>query len=206
MDWTSGFCLTRRSFLCKQGVVMNPWRKENFNVLFTEEEIAARIKELGRQISRDYENIKEPLLVIGMLRGSLYFIADLTRAIDLPLTFDFIGISGFDPNGGLSSMSITKDLVVNIKDRHVLVLEEIIRTGLTTSYMMQFLEDRKPASLTLAAFLASEDQLLIDLPLKYTGFEIDYTRVVGYGMDFQDKARNLPYVVQLEKEKLLKLF
>lgn len=184
---------------------MNPWRKENFNVIFTEEQIAARIKELGREISQDYKDISEPLLVIGMLRGSMYFIADLTRAIDLPLTFDFIGISGFDPNSELSSMRITKDLVVNIRDRHVLVLEEIIRTGLTTSYMMQFLESRKPASLTLAAFLASEDQLLIDLPLKYTGFEIDYTRVVGYGMDFQDKARNLPYVVQLEKEKLLNL-
>ncbi len=140
-----------------------------------------------------------------MLRGSLYFMADLTRAIDLPLTFDFIGISSFDPNSELSSIRVTKDLVVDIRNRHVLVLEEIVRTGLTTSYMMQFLEDRQPASLALAAFLASEDQLLIDLPLKYTGFEIDYTRVVGYGMDFQDKARNLPFVAELEKDKLLSL-
>ncbi len=184
---------------------MQAWRKEDFKILYTEEQIAARIKEMGAEISKDYANIKEPLLVVAMLRGSLYFVADLTRAIDLPLSFDFLGISSFDPSVELSTMRITKDIGLDIRGRHVLVLEEIVRTGLTTSFMMQVLEDREPASLTLAAFLASEDQLLIDLPLKYIAFNIDYTRVVGYGMDFQDKARNLPYVAEMEKEKLLNL-
>ncbi len=184
---------------------MIPWQRENFNVIYTEDQINARIKEMGQTISQDYADISTPLLIIGMLRGSLYFMADLSRAIDIPHTFDFIGISSFDPNSELGSIRLTKDLVVDVRNRHVLVVEEIIRTGLTTNYMMQFLENRNPASLTLAAFLASEDQLLIDLPLKYIGFEIDYTRVVGYGMDFQDKARGLPYVAELEKDKLLRL-
>lgn len=183
---------------------MQKWTPEEFKILWTREEIDRRIRAMGETITRDYAQLTEPLIVVAMLRGSLYFVADLTRAIALPLTFDFIGISPFEAGSETREIRVTKDLSLDIRGRHVLVMEEIVRTGLTTNLMLQLLEEREPASLTLAAFLASEEQLFIDLPLKYVGFEIDYRRVAGYGMDFQDKARNLPFVAELDKDYLLR--
>lgn len=178
--------------------------KDNANlmsVLFSEEQIQARIRELGAEITEDYKNIERPLILIAMLKGSLYFLADLSRAIDLNLTYDFMGIGSY--TRGESTTPIvrtTKDITLNIEDRDVIVVEEIIRTGLTTNYMIDYLNAFHPRSLSLCTLLINEDQLLIDLPLRYRGFNIDYTRVAGYGMDYKEWGRNLPFVGILDRE------
>lgn len=165
--------------------------------LYTAESIQARIREMGAAISSDYRNRGRDLAVVAMLRGSLYFVADLTRAITLPLTFDFIGIGSYSQTQDTGVMRITKDLDIDIRGRDVLVLEEIVRSGLTTNYMIQNLENRKAASIRLAALFVCEEQNLIDLPIAYRGFAISRQRLVGYGMDERDHGRNLPSVYEL---------
>lgn len=164
-------------------------------ILFSKQEIEKRISEMGQQITEDYRYSDKSLCVIAMLKGSTYFLSDLTRAIDLPLTFDMLSISKVQSN--INVVEITRDIEIDIKDKNVLVVEEIIRSGLTTHYMIEHLEQFGPANIQLASMLANSDQLMISLPLKYIGFEIDYTRVVGYGMDYKESFRNLPYIVSL---------
>ncbi len=170
-------------------------RENEHAVIISEEKIRNRITELGREITADYAKIDSPLVIIAMLKGSTYFLADLTREIDLELQFDFISISKIKSSS--SSINIVKDVDIAIKDRHVLVLEEIVRSGLTTHYMLEHLESFQPASLNLASLLVNPDQMMMDLPLKYQGFEIDYTRVIGYGMDYKEQFRNLRDIVEL---------
>lgn len=165
-------------------------------IIFNEEEIVQRIAEMGKQITNDYKYSDKPLSVIAMLKGSTYFLSDLTRAIKLPLAFDMLSISKVQSK--INVLEITRDIEIDIKDNDVLVVEEIIRSGLTTHYMLEHLEKFEPNTIQLASFLANPDQLMINLPLKYIGFEIDYTRVVGYGMDYKEKFRNLPYIISLD--------
>lgn len=169
--------------------------KKEFNVIIPEEKIKNRIIELGREITADYAKIDSPLIIIAMLKGSTYFLADLTRQIDLELQFDFMSISKIKSSS--SSIDIVKDIELDIKGRHVLVLEEIVRSGLTTHYMLEHLEGFQPASLNLASLLVNLDQMMVELPLLYQGFEIDYTRVIGYGMDYKEQFRNLKDIVAL---------
>ncbi|MDO5733635.1 MAG: hypoxanthine phosphoribosyltransferase [Eubacteriales bacterium] len=172
----------------------------NYDILFSAAEIQTRVQELGAQISRDYQG--KDLVLVAMLKGSIYFMADLTRAIDLPIAFDLIGISSLgraSQDAGI--VRVTKDLDLEIEGREVLVVEEIVRSGLTTNYMLQYLEKRRPKSLRLISLLANPEQQLIDLPLDYLGFEIDYSRVVGYGMDFREQDRHLPFIASLDKER-----
>jgi len=166
-------------------------------VVFSEAEIRERIKHLGQEISRDYAG--KELILVGVLKGSLYFLADLSRAIDVPILLDFITI-GTIPNttNQTGIVRITKDLDVDITGRHVIVVEDIIRTGLTTAYLVQSLEARKPASITVCSLLINPDQQLINVPVAYYGFEISRTRLLGYGMDYNEQGRNLPYIVELE--------
>ncbi len=168
----------------------------NPSILFSEENIQNRIRELGRQITLDYQDKELPLIVISMLKGSTYFLADLTREIDLPLQFDFLSISKIQ--NSISTIDIVKDIEINIQNRHILVLEEIIRSGLTTHYMIEHIETFKPASINIASLLVNPDQMMIDLPLTYQGFEIDYSRVVGYGMDSKEDYRHLKYIRKLK--------
>lgn len=165
-------------------------------IVFSEKEIRQRVEALGQEIRHDYQDLSSPLCVIAMLKGSTYFLSDLTRAIDLPLTFDFIAISKLQSTS--EPIRITKDVGIDLSGQHVLVLEEIVRSGLTTHYMLEHLEKFSPASIQLASLLVNHDQLMIQLPLKYWGFEIDYNRLVGYGMDYQEKYRNLRDIVRLE--------
>ncbi|NLZ71128.1 MAG: hypoxanthine phosphoribosyltransferase [Clostridiaceae bacterium] len=169
--------------------------QSDHEIIFTEAQIKNRIIELGQQITQEYKESKHPLSIIAMIKGSTYFLADLTRAIDLPLNFDFIAINKFSSQS--HSIQITKDIDIDIKDHDVIVVEEIIRSGLTTHYMIEHIEKYEPASLKLAALLANPDQLMINLPLAYTGFEIDYTRVVGYGMDYKENYRNFRYIAKI---------
>ncbi len=165
---------------------------QNQSILFSKDQIEERVKELAGQITKDYQLSEKPLSLIAMLKGSTYFLSDLTRAIKLPLTFDFISISKVQSN--LASIEIIKDVEIDIKDHHVLVVEEIIRSGLTTHYMIEHLEKFEPADIQLVSLLANPDQLMINLPLKYIGFEVDYSRVIGYGMDYKEQYRNLDHI------------
>lgn len=171
--------------------------QDNNDILFTEQQIADRIIELGQQITQDYKNSNRPFSVIAMLKGSTYFLADLTRAIKIPLKFDFMAIS--QVKSATNIVQVTRDIEIDIEGNDILIVEEIVRSGLTTHYMLEHLEKFNPASINLVAMLVNPDQLMIKLPLNYVGFEIGYDRVVGYGLDYKEQHRNLSYIKKLEK-------
>jgi hypoxanthine phosphoribosyltransferase len=169
-------------------------------VLFSEEQIAERVQALGRQIADDYRD-KGNLLLIGVLRGVAVFFGDMMRAIDLPLEIDFMSISSYGSSTRSSGVvRILKDLDENITGRHVLILEDIIDTGLTLSYLVRLLQERRPASLEICTLLDKPSRRLIEVPVKYTGFSIPDQFVVGYGLDYDQKFRNLPFVGVLKPE------
>ncbi len=167
-------------------------------ILYQEKEIMERIREIGREINRDYAG--KELVLVGVLKGSLYFFADLTRAIDIPILMDFMSIGTYPTTTNRQGIvRITKDLDIEITGRHVLVIEDIIRTGLTTAYLVQNLMARQPASVKVCSLLVNPEQQLIDVPIAYTGFEISKTRLIGYGMDIHESGRNLPHIAEIEK-------
>lgn len=167
-------------------------------VVYSEERIRECVGKIGRQISQDYAG--KELILIGVLKGSLYFMADLTRSIDIPIQLDFITI-GTIPNTTSQTgvVRITKDLDLDITGKHVLLIEDIIRTGLTTAYLVQNLLSRLPASIKVCSLLVNPDQQLINVPIAYSGFNITKTRLIGYGMDQDENGRNLPYIAEMEK-------
>lgn len=168
-------------------------------VLFTAEELQCRIKQLGEQITADYAE-KEPV-VICILRGSYVFTADLVRYIDRPCTVDFMAVSSYG-KGTTSSgqVQITKDLSEEIEGRDVIVVEDILDSGNTLFYLMQVLQARKPASVRLCTLLDKPDRRVKDIKADYCGFTIPDAFVVGYGLDWAEKYRNLPYVGILKPE------
>ena len=169
-------------------------------VVYSEETIQSRIKELGRQITEDYKD--KELIVIGVIKGSLYFLSDLTRAIDLPIKVDMVGFSSIpDTTSKTGIVRITKDIDLDITDKHVLVVEDVIRTGLTTAYIIQNLEMKKPKEITLCSMLLNPDWLLRTIPVKYFGCEINDQWLAGYGLDKDEIGRNLPYIAQIPKRK-----
>ncbi|MDO5738034.1 MAG: hypoxanthine phosphoribosyltransferase [Eubacteriales bacterium] len=174
----------------------------NYEILFSQESISFRVSELAAEITRDYA--KRDLVLVAMLKGSIYFMADLTREIDLPFAFDLIGISSLGrASQETGIVRVTKDLGLDVTDKDVLIVEEIVRSGLTTNYLVQYLEKRAPRSIELVTLLHSPEEQLIDLPLKYTGFEIGYERVVGYGMDYREQDRALPFIAKLDESRYL---
>ncbi len=169
-------------------------------ILYTEEDLAAKVKEIGHRISDDYAG--KELIVIGVLKGSLYFFADLTRAINIPIGIDVIAIGNIQNTTSQTGIvRITKDLDLDITGKHVLVIEDIIRTGLTTAYLVQNLDVRKPASIKVCTLLFNPDQMLINVPVEYYGYEITDAWMIGYGMDVHEQGRNLPYIAELEKPR-----
>ena len=170
------------------------------HIVYSEETIKSRVAELGRQITEDYKG--KELVVIGVIKGSLYFLSDLTRAIDLPIKVDMVGFSNIpDTTSKTGIVRITKDVDIDITDKHVLVVEDVIRTGLTTAYIIQNLEMKKPADITLCSMLLNPDRLLMTIPVKYFGFEINDQWLAGYGLDHDEIGRNLPYIAQIPKRK-----
>jgi hypoxanthine phosphoribosyltransferase len=162
-------------------------------ILITEDELQARIRELGREISSDYAG--RDILLVGVLKGAVFFMADLMRALDVTCEIDFMAISSYGASTDSSGVvRILKDLDINIEGRHVLVVEDIIDSGLTLSYLLRNLESREPASLEICALLTKPDRREIDVPVRYVGFEIPNKFVIGYGLDFAERYRNLPYV------------
>ncbi len=170
-------------------------------ILITEQELQTRVKELGAQISADYAD-KNPLLV-GVLRGVFMFMADLVRAITIPISVDFIGITRYGPSTQTQGIvRFTKDVDLAIKGRHVLFIEDVIDTGLSLRYILRTLKVREPASLQLCTLFNKPRIRLFDLDIAYTGFMLPNQFVVGYGLDYDEQYRNLPFVALL-KEKAI---
>jgi hypoxanthine phosphoribosyltransferase len=168
-------------------------------VLIDEETLRARVAELGAEVSGDYEG--RDLLLIGVLKGAVFFMADLMRHITVPCEVDFMAISSYGASTDSSGIvRILKDLDINIEGRDVLVVEDIIDSGLTLSYLMRNLESREPASLEVCALMTKPARREIDVPVRYVGFEIANRFVVGYGLDFGERYRNLPYVAVLSDD------
>jgi hypoxanthine phosphoribosyltransferase len=168
-------------------------------VLIDADALRGRIAELGEEISAYYEG--RDLLLIGVLKGAVFFIADLMRHLTVPCEVDFMAISSYGAQTDSSGVvRILKDLDINIEGRHVLVVEDIIDSGLTLSYLMRNLESREPASLEVCALLTKPERREIDVPVRWIGFEIPNKFVIGYGLDFAERYRNLPYVGVLSDE------
>jgi hypoxanthine phosphoribosyltransferase len=168
-------------------------------VLIEEDVLRARVIDLGEEISRDYDG--RELLLIGVLKGAVFFMADLMRQLTIPCEIDFMAISSYGASTDSSGVvRILKDLDINIEARHVLVVEDIIDSGLTLSYLMRNLEAREPASLEVCALLTKPERREIDVPVRYVGFEIPNRFVIGYGLDFAERYRNLPYVGVLDPD------
>lgn len=167
-------------------------------ILLSEEDLKNRIANIGESINRDYEG--RELVLVGVLKGSLYFLSDLSRAISVPLQLDMISVGVYPGTTNRTGVvRITKDLDIDISGKDVLVIEDIVRTGLTINYLVQNLEARNPASVKVCSLFVNPDQQLINVPIAYTGFEIGNTWLVGYGMDISEKWRNLPYVAEIDR-------
>ncbi|MGZ4354559.1 MAG: hypoxanthine phosphoribosyltransferase [Gaiellaceae bacterium] len=162
-------------------------------ILIDEQTLQKRIAELGREISADYEG--RDLLLVGVLKGAVFFMADLMRHIRVPCEVDFMAISSYGASTDSSGIvRILKDLDLNIEGRNVLVVEDIIDSGLTLSYLVRTLEAREPGSLEICTLLTKPERREIDVDVRYVGFEIPNRFVIGYGLDFAERYRNLRYV------------
>ena len=170
-------------------------------VLIESDALQQRVTELGEEISNDYTG--RDLLLVGVLKGAVFFMADLMRHLTIPCEIDFMAISSYgDSTDSSGVVRILKDLDINIEGRHVLVVEDIIDSGLTLSYLIRNLEAREPASLEICALLTKPERREIDVPVRYVGFEIPNRFVIGYGLDFAERYRNLPYVGVLDPAQI----
>ena len=162
-------------------------------MLFSEEQLKNRVQEIARQITADYQG--KEIMLISVLRGSFVFMADLCRAIDLPCTLDFMAVSSYGKGTKSSGqVQITKDLSEDITDRHIIVVEDILDSGNTLSYLLKILENRHPASIRLCTLLDKPERRVKPVQVHYSGFTIPDAFVVGYGLDYAEKYRNLPYI------------
>jgi len=170
-------------------------------ILVDEETLRRRVEELGEEISLDYEG--RDLLLVGVLKGAVFFMADLMRELAVSCEIDFMAISSYGAAADSSGVvRILKDLDINIKGRDVLIVEDIIDSGLTLSYLMRNLGAREPASLEVCALLVKHGRRETEVPVKYVGFEIPNRYVIGYGLDFAERYRNLPHVAVMAAELL----
>jgi hypoxanthine phosphoribosyltransferase len=166
-------------------------------ILVQPDELAHRVRELGEEISRDYAG--RELLLVGVLKGAVFFLADLMREITCPCEVDFMAVASYGSATASSGVvRILKDLDTPISDRHVLIVEDIVDSGLTLQYLMRNLGARRPASLEVCALLTKPERRAVDLPTRYVGFEIPDRFAIGYGLDHGERYRNLPYVAALE--------
>jgi len=168
------------------------------DVIVSEEQIKLRVRELGRQISEDYRG--KDLMLVGILRGAFVFLADLIREMGISVETDFIAISSYGSASTTSGVvRILKDLDDDIADKHVLIVEDILDTGLTLNYLIKTLSSRRPASLEICSFIVKEGKQRVPIRLKYSGFTVPNTFVVGYGLDYAQMYRNLPFIGTLKR-------
>ena len=169
-------------------------------ILFTEQQLKQRVAELGAAISRDYAG-REPVLLVSVLRGSYIFMADLSRAIDIPVQIDFMSVSSYGKGTSTSGqVEIKKDLSDSIEGVHVIVVEDILDSGNTLSYLLRVLEQRGPASVRLCTLLDKPERREKPITADYVGFTVPNAFIVGYGLDYAEKYRNLPYIGVLKPE------
>ena len=165
-------------------------------ILVQADELSERVRALGRQVTEDYQD--KDLVLIGVLKGAVFFLADIMRAIDLPCEVDFMAVASYGSATDSSGVvRILKDLDISIQDRDVLIVEDIVDSGLTLQYLMRNLGAREPASLEVCALLTKPDRRKVDVPIRYVGFEIPDCFAIGYGLDHAERYRNLPYVASL---------
>jgi hypoxanthine phosphoribosyltransferase len=168
-------------------------------VLIESSDLSKRVKELADQISTDYAG-KNPLLV-GILKGAFVFLSDLMRNVSIPVHVDFMQVSSYGSGTESSGIvKILKDLDISVEDRHVIIVEDIVDTGITMKHLMELLSARKPASLAVCTLLNKAERRLVDVDIKYVGFEIPNAFVVGYGLDYAEYYRNLPYIGILQPQ------
>lgn len=168
-------------------------------ILLTKEQIQKRVAELGAEIALDYEG--KDLVAVCILKGAMHFMADLTREIPIPLTIDFMAISSYGAGTKSSGVvRILQDLDASISHRHVLIVEDIVDSGLTLKYLMDNLESRRPASIRIATLLDKPARRVVNVTTHYNGFTIPDEFVVGYGLDYNEKYRNLPFIGVLKPE------
>ncbi len=169
---------------------------DELKLIISPDEIQAKIEELGKEITRDYEDKK--LVVIGILKGAFIFMADLVRSIDLPIEIDFVRLQSYGSSTESSGqISITKDVELSLKDKHVLVVEDIIDTGYTIQYLKEILSLHKTASVKICCLIDKKERREVEIDADYVGFEIERGFLVGYGLDYDEKYRNLPGVYHL---------
>ncbi len=171
-------------------------KMNNLKPLFSENEIRVRVQEIADEINRDYQS--KDVLVVGVLKGACIFFSDLIRLIDLPIQVDFIIASSYVKNKSSGEVQIHNKVNETIKDKDVLIVEDIVDTGLTTSYLIKMISEKKPKSLKVCALLDKKEGRKVEVPIDYIGFEISNQFVVGYGMDHENKFRNIPYIAVLE--------
>lgn len=181
-------------------------REDHLEVLLTEAQIAQRVGELGARITSDYPNFEEPLLLVGVLKGAALFLADLVRTIERPVEFDFVALASYGAATRTSGeVRVLKDLEAAVAGKHVLIVEDILDTGLTLrfSYLIESLRARRAASVKVCVLLDKPVRRQVEVPIDYRGFEIEDRFVVGYGMDYAERYRNLRYIAVLSQAEAL---
>lgn len=169
---------------------------EIHRVVFDEDTIARKVLEIGRQISRDYQG--KDLLLVGILKGAFVFAGDLIRAVSIPVELDFISITKYSSHPSDSTVRIVRDIEPDLSGRDVLLLEDLVDTGLTLNYLVGVLRKRRPASVSICALLDRPDLRLVDIPIKYSGFYVNHEFLIGYGLDYRDHFREIPYIASVK--------
>ena len=173
-------------------------RKDIERILISEEELQNKVSEMGKQISRDFQG-KDPIFV-GVLKGCFIFMADLMRYVDISCSMDFMSVSSYSGTSSTGAVKINKDLGEDIEGRHLIIVEDILDSGVTLSYLKQYLMVRKPASITIATLMDKPARRKADIHADYSCFEIPDAFVVGYGLDYNERYRILPYIGVLKPE------
>lgn len=183
--------------------------QENLNkavsrVLISEEDIAKRIKELGKEISKDYKGTDKDIVFVGILKGSFIFMADLVKEVDLPIKVDFMSVSSYGNSTiSVGDVRILKDLEYNITGKHIIIIEDIVDTGYTLSYLKENLSSRGAESVKCCSLLNKEERRVTDAKVEYVGFEVPNEFVIGYGMDYAEKYRNLPFIGVINEDYII---
>jgi hypoxanthine phosphoribosyltransferase len=166
-------------------------------ILVQRDELEHRVRELAQEVSRDYAD--RDLLLVGVLKGAVFFLSDLMRHLEIDCEVDFMAVSSYGSSTDSSGVvRILKDLDISIEGRHVVIVEDIVDSGLTLSYLLRTLKARNPASLEVCALLTKPERRKVELPIRYVGFEIPNRFAIGYGLDYAERFRNLPFVAVLE--------
>lgn len=174
---------------------MRAFENKKIATLYSHEEMQKRIREMGEQIAQDYEDVSGDLVFIGALKGSFIFLADLIRAVDLPLSVDFIGVSSYgDGTETSGKVKITHPLTKSIEGKHVIVVEDIVDTGLTMKALLDLFRESNPASLKVCTMLEKPERRQVEVAMDYIGFSIPDKFVLGYGLDLAGRFRNLPFI------------